>query len=104
MKIKNVGGVIVGLALLLFLAELVPAADKAMYNVLAVMSYGPDYEFVQEVRHGIASVLSDTCGIEYVYLDTKKNIAGGPQKSKAAHELYKKRRPDGVIAAPTDRV
>jgi ABC-type uncharacterized transport system substrate-binding protein len=99
MKMKNVGGIIIGLVLLLYPEEPATAADKAMYKVLAVMSYAPDYQFVQECQQGIASVLSDTCRIEYVYLNTKKNFAGGPQKAKEAYELYKKLRPDGVIAA-----
>jgi len=98
MKIKKVGSVIVGLALLFLLPGLA-AADTARYNVLVVMSYGPDYEFVQKVRQGIESVLSDNCRIQYFYMDTKKNLAGGPQKAKAAYALYKKTRPDGVIAA-----
>ncbi|WP_419660352.1 ABC-type periplasmatic component protein-like protein [Desulfosarcina variabilis str. Montpellier] len=93
MKIKNVGGVIVGLALLLLLPGLAAAADKARYNVLVVMSYGPDYEFVQKVREGIELVLSDTCRIEYFYMDTRKNLGGGPQKAKAAYAFLKKRVP-----------
>jgi ABC-type uncharacterized transport system substrate-binding protein len=99
MKMKNVSVVIVGLALLLFSGRPVPAADKAIYKVLVVMSYAPDYQFVQETQEGIASVLSGTCRIEYVYLDTRNNYAGGPQKARAAYELYQKSRPDGVIAA-----
>ena len=99
MKMKTMGLVMVGLALLFLLEGPAPAADKAKHNVLVVMSYGPDYEFVQEVQKGIASVLSDACRIEYVYLDTKKNFAGGPQKARQAYALYQKYRPDGVIAA-----
>ena len=99
MKIKKVGSVIVGLVLLLVLAGPAAAAGKARYNVLVVMSYGPDYEFVQKVREGIESVLSDICRIQHFYMDTKKNLVGGPQKAKAAYALYKKTCPDGVIAA-----
>jgi ABC-type uncharacterized transport system substrate-binding protein len=32
-------------------------------------------------------------------MNTKKNIAGGVQKAKEAYQLYKRFRPDGVIAA-----
>ena len=99
MKKKNLSVVIVGLALMIFLGGGASAADKARYNVLVVMSYAPDYKFVQEIQEGIESVLSDNSQIEYVYLDTRNNFAGGPQKAKMAYELYKKLRPDGVIVA-----
>ena len=99
MNIKNVSVVIVALAMLLLPKGHPLAADKAMYNVLVVMSYAPDYQFVQETQQGIESVLSDVCRIAYVYLDTRNNFAGGPQKAEAAYEWYKKHRPDGVIAA-----
>jgi ABC-type uncharacterized transport system substrate-binding protein len=74
-------------------------SHAAQFKVLAVMSYDPDYTFVQKVRQGIDSVLSDTCRITYFYMNTKNNLEGGPQKAKAAFTLYKKMRPDGVIAA-----
>ncbi|WP_022665439.1 ABC transporter substrate-binding protein [Desulfospira joergensenii] len=99
MKIKNIESLILGLALLLFPGGLATAADNAMYKVLVVMSYGPDYQFVEEVQQGIESVLSETCRIETVYMNTRKNFPGGPQKAKEAYELYKKLRPDGVIAS-----
>ena len=66
MKTKTMSVVIVGLALLLLpKAHALPAA-KAMYKVLVVMSYAPDYEFVLEEQQGIESVLADTCRIETV--------------------------------------
>lgn len=99
MKSKNMSLAIAVLSLLLFLDGMAQAANKAMYNVLVIMSYGPDYNFVQEIQQGIESALSDTCRIEYVYLDTKNNPSDGPQKAKEAYELYKNRRPDGVIAS-----
>ena len=99
MKIKNVSGVVVGLALLLLPTGHAWAADKAMYDVLVVMSYAPDYKFVQEIQQGIESVLSSTCRLEYLYLNTRNNFAGGPQKAAAAYEWFNKHRPDGVIAA-----
>ena len=95
---KVLGCVIACIALLLCMGTSVPAT-AAHYTVLVVMSYGADFEFVQEIKQGIASVLSDTCHIDYFYMDTKKNIAGGPEKAREAYELYRKRRPDGVIAA-----
>jgi len=74
-------------------------SHAARFKVLVVMSYDPDYTFVQKLREGIDSVLSDTCRVEYFYMNTKNNLEGGPQKAKAAFALYQKMRPDGVIAA-----
>jgi ABC-type uncharacterized transport system substrate-binding protein len=90
--------------LILFLLPLTVAfavddSHAARFKVLVVMSYDPDYKFVKKIRQGIDSILSDTCRIEYFYMNTKNNLAGGPQKAKAAFALYKKMRPDGVIAA-----
>lgn len=99
MKMINVRVVIACLALMFFLEELAPAADKTIYNVLVVMSYAPDYKFVQEIQEGVESVLSKNSRLEYVYLDTRNNFTGGPQKAKAAYELYQKGRFDGVIVA-----
>ncbi len=70
----------------------------ASYKVLVVMSYGLDHDFEQEIRQGIDSVLRDHSNTKYIYLGTKKNIASGPQKAREAYELYKKFKPDGVIA------
>jgi len=99
MKMKDVRIGIVSLALMLFLWDNTSAADKALYNVLVVMSYAPDYQFVQETEEGIESVLSENSRVEYVYLDTRNNYDGGPQKAKAAYELYKQQNFDGVIVA-----
>jgi ABC-type uncharacterized transport system substrate-binding protein len=100
MKIKNVSVTIVVFFLFSFLKAGAPAAaGTAMYNVLVVMSYGPDYDFVQEVQQGIESTLGDTCRIEFFYLDTKKDFPGGPQKAKQAYEFYKTHHFDGVIAS-----
>lgn len=90
--------------LILFLLSLtvdfvIEKSHAARFKVLAVMSYDPDYKFVQKIQQGIDSVLSDTCRITYFYMNTKNNLAGGPQKAKAAFALYNKIRPDGVIAA-----
>ncbi len=102
MNIKKVHVVMVALALLVLSTGHARAEAKARYKVLAVISYAPDYEFAREEQEGIASVLSDTCRIKYVYLNTKKDIAAGPQKAKEAYELYKTFCPDGVIAADDD--
>nr|WP_321396323.1 ABC transporter substrate binding protein [uncultured Desulfobacter sp.] len=99
MKIKNVSISIIVLYLLIFLKTGAATAVTATYNVLVVMSYGPDYAFVQEVIEGIESTLAETCRIKYFYLDTKKDLSGGPLKAKQAYEFYKTRPVDGVIAA-----
>ncbi|MCB1759781.1 MAG: ABC transporter substrate-binding protein [Gammaproteobacteria bacterium] len=99
MTTKNLGTVIIGLVLIFFVTAVATAADRERYNVLVVMSYAPDYQFVQEIQEGIESVLSHNSRIEYVYLDTRNNFAGGPQKAKMAYELYLKLAPDGVIVA-----
>ncbi|MCG8550519.1 MAG: hypothetical protein MI799_08985 [Desulfobacterales bacterium] len=72
------------------------------FKVLVVMSYEPDYQFTKKIRQGIDSVLSDTCLVKYFYMRTKNDPTDGPQKAKAAFNLYKKFRPDGVIAADDD--
>lgn len=99
MKIKNISIAIIVLCLLIFLKTGTPAAGTAMYNVLVVMSYGPDYAFVQEVQQGVESTLGETCRIKFFYLETKKDFSGGPLKAKQAYELYKTHPFDGVIAS-----
>ena len=99
MKIKNVSIAIIVLSLVIFLKAGTPTADTARYNVLVVMSYGPDYAFVQEVQQGIESTLGETCQIKFFYLDTKKDFSGGPQKAKQAYAFYKAHPIDGVIAS-----
>ncbi len=69
------------------------------FKVLAVMSYDEEYAWGLEIKEGIDSVLAKTCTLEYVWLDTKRNLAGGDEKAKQAYELYQKFQPDGVIAA-----
>jgi ABC-type uncharacterized transport system substrate-binding protein len=76
-----------------------PAANSAPYKVLVVMSYDSAFSFVLEIKDGIESVLARSCKINYFYMDTKRNIAGGPQKAREAYALYRKLRPDGVIAS-----
>lgn len=96
---NSVRVIIAVLALMFFPGGLSLVAGKALYDVLVVMSYAPDYQFVQEIQEGIESVLSENSRIEYVYLDTRNNFEGGPQKAKTAYELYKQNHFDGVIVA-----
>ncbi len=69
-----------------YAADLSP---RQRFKVLVVMSYEPDYEFTQKIRQGIDSVLSDTCRVKYFYMKTKNDLTDGPQKAKAAFNLYK---------------
>ena len=82
---------------LLFMS--VTVCQSAPYKVLAVFSYGTDYPWVQELKTGIDSVLDEKAEIRYFYMNTKKNIEGGPQKAEEALAVYKEFQPDGVITA-----
>jgi len=87
---------IVGLQLLV-LSTLISHA--APYKVLVVMSYDGEYRWEQEIREGIEAVLGGQAELRYVYMDTKNNLAGGPEMARQAYETYKDFKPDGVIAA-----
>lgn len=86
--------------LLLFAAGLLPQTAHAdPCRVLVVMSYNHGYEWVTEITEGIESVLGGKCQITYFYMDTKRDIEGGPRKARQAYALYRELEPDGVIAA-----
>jgi ABC-type uncharacterized transport system substrate-binding protein len=74
-------------------------AESSSCKVLVVMSYEETNPWCQEIKEGIDSILADYCEIKYFYMNTKRNIKGGPKKAKEAFTLYKKLQPDGVIAA-----
>lgn len=76
-------------------------AESGEKKVLVVMSYEePSVNpWCKEIKEGIDSVLANTCEITYYYMDTKRNLDGGPQKAEEAYSLYQKLRPDGVITA-----
>jgi ABC-type uncharacterized transport system substrate-binding protein len=76
-----------------------PMLEAASYKILVVMSYEKENPWCVEIKEGIDSVFADNSDIKYFYMNTKKNIAGGVQKAKEAYQLYKRFRPDGVIAA-----
>ena len=77
----------------------VPTVQAASCRILVVMSYEKNNPWCKEIKEGINAVLSSRCDIKYFYMDTKINFKGGIQKAKEAYELYKRFRPDGVIAA-----
>lgn len=82
-----------------FLIGFAIPGEASQYKVLVVMSYDVDFPWVQEVTEGIESVLADTCEIQYFYMKTKKDLAGGPQRAKEAFGLFQEFQPDGVIAS-----
>lgn len=89
---------VLSLALLLPLAGDSSAAPPLEKKVLAVMSYHRGNTWQDEEREGIDSVLAGV-DVTYFYLDTKRDVEGGPAQAAAAFALYEKLRPDAVLAA-----
>jgi hypothetical protein len=79
-----------------FMASL---GEAVSCKVLVVMSYEEDNPWCVEIKEGIDLVLTSTCGVKYFYMDTKKDLKGGPQKAEEAYALYQEFQPDGVITA-----
>ena len=90
---------IIFLMIWIFFIITVPTVHASSCRILVVMSYEENNPWCEEIKEGIDSVLSSRCNIQYFYMDTKINLKGGIQKAKEAYELYKRFRPDGVIAA-----
>ncbi len=97
-----IGQRIISLTMLLSLVLLAstPATVTAgQHNVLVVFSYEEDFYWTQDIKEGIEAALADTAKIEYFYMDTKTNLAGGKAKAKEAYQLFNRLNPDGVITA-----
>lgn len=62
------------------------------------MSYHQGNTWQDQQKEGIESTLNGA-QLEYFYLDTKRNEAGGAAKAKEALALYQKLQPDAVITA-----
>lgn len=76
-----------------------PLAVKAEgFRVLVVMSYEEDFPWVLEIEEGINSILGDGNQVRFFYMETKKDLSGGPEKAKEAYELFKSFNPHGIIA------
>jgi ABC-type uncharacterized transport system substrate-binding protein len=73
-------------------------SHAARYKVLVVMSYHELMPWTQDVKEGIDSEIGGRCDLKYFYMDTKRNLEGGPRKGKKAYAIYRKFQPDGVIA------
>lgn len=73
-------------------------SDAVRYKVLVVMSYHESMPWVQDVKEGIDIEIGGGWNLKYFYMDTKRNMEGGPQKAEEAYALYRKLQPDGVIA------
>lgn len=86
-------------SLLCLLISIPSLVQPESLKVLVVMSYDENYAWEKEIREGIESVLYGRANIKYFYMDTKNNLHMGPEKAKQAFELYKRFKPDGVIAA-----
>jgi len=78
------------------------AQESKKFKVLVVMSYEEDYPWDQDIKAEIDSVLAETCEIRYFYMNTKRDLGGGPGKAEEAYALYRQFQPDGVIAADDD--
>jgi len=77
----------------------IPMIEAASYKILVVISYEKENPWCIQIKEGIDSVFAGNSELKYFYMDTKKDIKGGVRKAKEAYELYKRFRPDGVIAA-----
>ncbi len=77
----------------------IPMIQAASYKILVVMSYEEDNPWCIQIKEGIDSVFAGDSDIKYFYMETKKNNESGVRKAKKAYALYKRFRPDGVIAA-----
>jgi ABC-type uncharacterized transport system substrate-binding protein len=84
---------------MLYLFESPPCFGTAPFKVLVVMSYHETYPWGMEIKEGIERELAPHCDIRYLYLDTKNDFAGGPEKAKMFYDIFLEYSPDGVIAA-----
>ncbi len=74
-------------------------SHAAKFKVLVVMSYEEDFPWCKEIKEGIDSILGNICKTNYFYMNTKSDLAGGPQKAEEAYSVYQEFQPDGVITA-----
>ncbi len=82
---------------LLLWAALLPLSAAAQ-GVLVVMSYEEENPWCREIRQGIESVLGGETRVVYRYLDTKRDLDGGPGRAALAYREFLELEPDGVIA------
>ncbi len=73
------------------------SAYAGQFKVLVIMSYEEDFPWCADVKEGIESVMTESCDIKYFYMNTKNDLAGGPEKAEEAYQLYQEFKPDGVI-------
>jgi ABC-type uncharacterized transport system substrate-binding protein len=88
--------------LLLMMSASLPSDAASLKKVLAVMSYHDGMSWEDDIREGIEEELKGTCEIRYVYLNTKNDYAGGPDKAREAWRAFQEFKPDGVLAADDD--
>ena len=99
MFIKNIFCPFIVLIWLAVFFSFPQTGESSSFKVLVVMSYHESMPWVKEIKEGIDSEIEGVCDLKYFYMDTKRNIEGGPQKAKEAYAMYLDFRPDGVIAA-----
>jgi ABC-type uncharacterized transport system substrate-binding protein len=87
------------LALVVMLIQPSWAFEPKKTDVLVVMSYEENNPWCKEIKEGIETALNDQYKATYFYMDTKINMAGGPETAREAYALYQKLQPKGVIAA-----
>lgn len=91
------------LILLILILPLVPAQviGESEYKVLVVMSYeGPKSNpWSREIKEGIDNILQGSAKVDYFYMNTKRDYAGGKLKAREAFELFSNDNYDGVITA-----
>jgi len=67
------------------------------FKIMVVMSYEQDNPWCNEIKEGIDGVLEEHAELTYFYMDTKTNLAGGPEKARQALALFERLQPNGVI-------
>ncbi len=90
----------IGVLPIIFLGTWWAEAGRARpYRVFVVMSYEETFPWCKEIKSGIDAVLKESSQITYFHMDTKTHLEGGPEKAREAYALYRRMKPDGVIAA-----
>jgi ABC-type uncharacterized transport system substrate-binding protein len=86
--------------MVLFLLMLPQPADAGKRpRIMVVMSYAEQKQWCQDIRSGIEAGLSGDCDLTYAFLNAVSQPEQIAQRAAAAYDLYKRLRPQGVIAA-----
>ena len=85
--------------LLVFLLVIPHRAQTRTFRILVVMSYEKNFYWVHDLSRGIREVLGKGNNIRWFYMDGKIAPERAQHQGEQAFALYKKYRPDGIIAA-----